>query len=219
MIAHASIFLLSLVLAGPTQCPDNGDTTFFDGGKGFQGFRLLGANSYRSFFVGRSFRKATADAPGQPGRVMFWVDRLMVQWQLVETRVFQPNRSPSDRETLRAHLEYEHGYLKTLAEQGKLKVANLKVFEPIEKKGGDGKERLFQIWQATTGNRLEGTQFWVTTTNSQGVVVMAIIAPSQEDVGAAKAIIDSYMHNYGPVDELGCKRLQEDASKGGGSLH
>lgn len=214
MLAPFPVVLLSLALSVSPKCPDTGATTFFDGGNGYRGVRSLGADSYGSFFVGKSFRKAEGELPPQPGSVMFWLDRLMVQWQLVDARAFQVAPAAPDSDKLKAHFDYEYGYLKGLAEQGKVKTADLKIFDPVEKAGPDGKKRVFKIWHAKVGEQLDATQFWVTTGHPLGVVVLSIMAMRPEDLKAAKAIVDSYMGNYSSSDPQECQRLQEEVSKG-----
>jgi hypothetical protein len=213
MVAQLPVVLMSLALSASPKCPDTGATTFFDGGKGYRGFRLLGADSYRTFFVGKSFRKAEGHPATAPGRVMFWLDRLMVQWQLVDASAFKAAPTASEADKLKAHFDYEYGYMKSLADQGKVKTANLQVFNPIEEKGPDGKKRVFKIWHATMGEKLDATQFWVTTSHPLGVVMLMIIAGSPDEVNSAKAVIDSYMGNYSSVDQATCQRLQDETTK------
>jgi hypothetical protein len=145
---------------------------------------------------------------------MFWLDDMMVQWQLVDGSAFKATPSASDIDKLKAHFDYEYGYLKNLAEQGKVKTANLKVFNPIEEAGPDGQKRVFKIWHAATGQNLEATQFWVTTSHPLGVVMLMIIATSPDQVNLAKAVIDSYMGNYSSVNPSTCQRLQDEVPKG-----
>ena len=131
MLALVPAYLAVLMLSASPGCPDTGATTFFDNGNGFQGYRLLGSDSYASFFVGRAFRKAAADESGLPGRAEFWVDRLLVQWQLVPASAFGASSS-ADRAKLKAWLDFELGYVKRAASKAKASLANIHTFEPFE---------------------------------------------------------------------------------------
>ena len=210
MVAYVLAFAFAVTTT--PECPSTGETTFFQVENGFQGVRLLGANSYRSFFVGKSFRKADGGTPTPTGQAMFWLEDLMVQWGLVPADAFKAAAKASAVDTLEAHFAYEYGYLQDLAKKGAVKVANPQAYGVVNEKGPDGAVRSFKIWKVDTGAKLEGTQFWVTVVHLQGVVMLTIIAPTTA-VGSAKRVIDSYMANFTSVDAPTCAKIHAERPK------
>jgi hypothetical protein len=83
-------------------------------------------------------------------------------------------------------------------------------FNPIEKKGDDGKTRLFKIWKAVLGNETKGTQFWIATPHPRGVVALTLIVPAGAPVPKARAVIDTYIANFASIDDASCKVLREE---------
>lgn len=214
MVPLAALTLLSLSLSpNPSPgCPDGGETLFFKVERGFQGYRLVGADSYRSFFPGKTFERGSAAAPAS-ARAEFWVDEVLAQWMLVGNDAFPSGGAKDGRALLEAFHRFQAG---TLAEAGATGAARLgapRGFDPLEERGADGKVRPFEIWKSSLGKESEATQFWVATPHPLGVVVLSVIAPSAQAVPKAQALIDSYMFNYAPLDAAGCNRLRAEAAR------
>lgn len=212
MIPLAALTLLSLSLSAAPGCPDGGETLFFKVDQGFQGYRLIGGDSYRSFFRGRSFERGSAATPAS-GRAEFWVDEVLAQWMLVGRDAFLKEAPKDARELLEAFHRFQAGTLAEAGAGGAGTLGAARDFDPLEERGADGKLRPFKIWSSSLGRESEATQFWVATPHPLGVVVLSVIAPSAEAVSKAQAVIDSYMFNFGPLDAAGCARLRAEAAK------
>lgn len=203
---------ISLSLSAPPGCPDGGETLFFKVDQGFQGYRLIGGDSYRSFFPGRSFERGSAATPAS-GRAEFWVDEVLAQWMLVGSEAFLKGAPKDARELLEAFYRFQAGTLAEAGAGGAGKLGAARGYDPLEERGADGKRRPFKIWRSSLGSESEATQFWVATPHPLGVVVLSVIAPSAQAVPKAQAVIDSYMFNFGPLDAAGCKRLRDEAAR------
>lgn len=210
---QAPAVLVLAALASTSVCPDDGDMTFFQGSKGFTGVGFFGDESFESYFVGPSFRKASSDEPMPPGRAMFWLGPILAQWQLVRSSAFQAPRGGSPKEVLDAHFAFEFGYLQELARQGKAHFAEAEQYEVIAKQGRDLRLRHFKIWQARVGSSLDGMQFWVTAAHPRGVVLLALILGDKADEPSARKVIDSYIASFNGVDRQECQRLRQQVER------
>jgi len=201
MVHSAALTLLSLSLSAAPGCPDGGETLFLKADRGFQGYRLIGGDSYRSFFAGKALERASAGKPAAGGRAEFWVDDVLAQWMLVGREAFMEVVPKSEWQLLHAFHEFQSGAVAGIEREP----------QPLEQKAGDGKPRLFDVWSAALGKASEATQFWVATPHPRGVVVLTVIAPSADAIPKARAVIDAYMANYGPIDAAACKRFRDGA--------
>jgi hypothetical protein len=209
----AALTILSLSLSAAPTCPEGGETVFFQVDRGFQGFRLIGGDSYRSFFAGRTFERATSARPSPSGRAEFWVDEVLAQWMLVGRDAFLQGEVRDGRALLEAFYRFQTGTLAGAGATGAATLGAAQAFEPLAEKGADGKVRLFQIWKSALGKESEATQFWVATPHPLGVVVLSVIAPSAEVLEKARSVIQSYMFNFGPIDAAGCGRLRAEGAR------
>jgi hypothetical protein len=212
MIPLAALTLLSLSLSAAPGCPDGGETLFYKVDQGFQGYRLIGGDSYRSFFRGNSFERGSAATPAS-GRTEFWVDEVLAQWMLVGREAFLRGPPKDGRELLEAFYRFQSGTLADAGATGAARLGAAQGFDALEERGADGKVRPFKIWKSSLGKESEATQFWVATPHPLGVVVLSVIAPSAQAVSKAQGLIDSYMFNFGPLDAAGCKRLRAEAAR------
>jgi hypothetical protein len=210
MTPLAALTLLALSLSAAPTCPDGGETLFLKVDRGFQGYRLIGDGSYRSFFAGRTFERGSSAKP-VAGREEFWVDELLAQWMLVAREAFLKADPKDAGALLEAFYRFQAGTLADAGTTGAGALGATKGFDALNEKGADGRARPFKIWKAALG--AEATQFWVATPAADGVVVLSVIATSRELVPKAQALIDSYMFNFGPIDAAGCRRLREQAGK------
>jgi hypothetical protein len=137
------------------------------------------------------------------------VGPVLAQWGLTFRETFTARATRGDRELLEAFYRWEYDFLVTTSRSAGIAVTDVENFNPIEKKGGDGKTRLFKIWKAVLGKEKKGTQFWVATPHPRGVVVLALIVPAGAPVAKARAVIDTYIANFGPVDDASCEVLRE----------
>lgn len=191
-------------------CPDTGATTFYKAEDGFQGFRLEGDASYRSYFPGSSWEKVPE---GPPGRAEFWLDGLYVGWNRIGQEEFLKAPSRTDREVLDAYYRWEFGYLTEMARTGKVSLGDVETYEPFEKRGNDGKTRLFKIWRAMLGSDKKGPQFWVATPHPRGAIVLTLIVPQGASVKMARKVIDTYVANLSSVDDRACALLRREAGR------